>query len=119
MLFHDKQAPNGPARGKVPLALPPDLGREFLRETPAQIRVADGGEREICCPICKTTLRKLTPQHFRKHGLGLQESYRKFPQLGFNRCARVIIQLSAPGLLSTGKVFGLTIARHGVERSIL
>jgi site-specific DNA recombinase len=95
------------------------LGREFLRETLEQIRVLDVGERGICCPICKTTLRKLTPQHFRKHALGLQECYRKFPQLGFNRCARIIIQPSSSGLLSTSKVFSLMVASHGLELSVL
>jgi site-specific DNA recombinase len=105
---------------RLPETLPADvdLGREFLRETLAQIRVSDGGQREISCPICKAALRKLTPQHFDKHGLGLQESYRKFPQLGFNRCARIIIQPSARGLLSRSKVFGLMIARQGLEVSV-
>lgn len=95
-----------------------DLGREFLQQTLEQIKIADVGETEISCPICKMVLKKLTPQHFSKHGLGLQESYRKFPQLGFNRCTRVIFQPTAGGLLPTGKVFGLVVARQGLEPSI-
>ncbi len=95
-----------------------DLGREFLQQTLERIKIADFGEREISCPICKTALKKLTPQHFRKHGLGLEESYRKFPQLGFNRCTRVIIQPIAGGMLPTDKVFGLMVAGQGLELPI-
>ncbi len=95
-----------------------DLGREFLQQTLERIKIADVGEREISCPICKTALKKSTPQHFRKHGLGLEESYRKFTQLGFNRCTRVIIQPTAGGMLFTSKVFGLMVAGQGLERSI-
>ena len=72
----------------------------------------------MSCPICKKALKKLTPQHLEKHGLGLEESYRKFPQLGFNRCTRVIIKPTAGGMLPTGKVFGLMVAGQGLELSI-
>ena len=95
-----------------------DLGREFLQQTVERIKIADVGEREMSCPICKTALKKFTPQHLEKHGLGLEESYRKFPQLGFNRCTRVIIKPTAGGLLPTGKVFGLMVAGQGLELSI-
>lgn len=95
-----------------------DLGREFLQQTLERIKIADVGEREMSCPICNAALKKITPQHLEKHGLGLEESYRKFPQLGFNRCTRVIIKPAAGGLLPTGKVFGLMVAGQGVELSI-
>jgi site-specific DNA recombinase len=92
-----------------------DLGREFLQQTLEQIKIADVGEREISCPICKKALKKLTPQHLGKHGLGLEESYRKFPQLGFNRCTRVIIKPSGGGMLHSAKVFCLMVAGQGLE----
>ena len=95
-----------------------DLGREFLQQTLEQIKIADVGEREMSCPICKKALKKLTPQHLEKHGLSLEESYRKFPQLGFNRCTRVIIKPTAGGMLHTGKVFCLMVAGQGLELSI-
>jgi hypothetical protein len=94
-----------------------DLGREFLQQTLERIKIADVGEREMSCPICKTALKKFTPQHLEKHGLELEESYRKFPQL-FNRCARVIIKPTAGGLLPTGKLFGLMVAGQRLELSI-
>ncbi len=44
------------------------------------------------------------------HGLTLRESYRKFPELGFNKRARLLVQPSPEGLLKTGEVFGLMVA---------
>ncbi len=92
-----------------------DLGREFLQQTLECIKIADVGEREISCSICKKALKKFTPQHLRKHGFGIEESYRKFPQLGFNRRTRVIIQPSAGGMLHAGKMRGLMVAGQGLE----
>jgi len=53
---------------------------------------------------------KLTRQHLVRHGLTLQEGYRKFPELGFTKRARPLIQPSPQGLLQTGEVFGLLVA---------
>ena len=90
-------------------------GREFLRETLKQIRVAGEDTRPRQCPVCSKHLGKLTPQHFAQHGLTLQEGYRKFPELGFNKKARLVIQPSPEGLLQTEKVFGLMVAGAGFE----
>ena len=45
----------------------------------------------------------------RRHWLTLQDGYREFAELGFNRGARLLIQPSAEGLLNTGEVFGLML----------
>ena len=60
-------------------------------------------------------LGKLTPQHLAQHGLTLQEGYRRFPELGFSKRARLVIQPSPDGLLKTGEVFGLMVAGAGFE----
>ena len=102
---------------RLPEALRVDvrLGREFLRETLQYVRVTDGGERRRTCPICHKALGKITPQHLALHGVGLREGYFKFPELGFTKGARLVIQPSPEGLLNTGKVFGLVVAGVGFE----
>ena len=103
----------------LPEALRTDAqsGREFLRETLVQVRVANGDVRPLACPVCAHSLGKLTPQHMQKHGLTLPESYRRFPQLGFSRRARLKIQPSPEGILQNGKVFGVVVAGEGFEPS--
>jgi site-specific DNA recombinase len=90
-------------------------GREFLHETLKQVRVAGEDKRPRHCPVCSKQLGKLTPQHLAQHGLTLQEGYRKFPELGFNKRARLVIQPSPDGLLQTGEVFGFVVAGAGFE----
>ena len=77
---------------RLPEALRADvrLGREFLRETVRHIRVAAEQNRPRRCPVCQRTLGKLTPQHMRRHGLTLQDAYRKFAELGFTEGPAVI-----------------------------
>src|SRR5262249_46642878 len=105
---------------RLPEALRGDLqlGREFLRETIQYVRVCDGDQRDRTCPICNQTLGKLTPQHLLRHGVALQEGYRRFPELGFTKGARLVIQPSPKGLLNTGEVFGLVVAGAGFEPAI-
>ena len=93
----------------------PQQGREFLQETLKSIRIAEEGDRPRVCPLCREVLGKLTPQHLAQHGLTLQEGYRRFPELGFNKRARLVIQPSPDGLLKTGEVFGLMVAGAGFE----
>jgi site-specific DNA recombinase len=102
---------------RLPEALRADvrLGREFLRETLQYVRIADGGDRQRTCPICDQALGKITPQHFARHGVALREGYRSFPELGFTKGARLVIQPSPEGLLNTGEVFGLVVAGAGFE----
>ncbi|MGO9605402.1 MAG: hypothetical protein ACLQAT_18775 [Candidatus Binataceae bacterium] len=95
-----------------------DLGREFLQEVLAQIKISSMGHREILCPLCGKHLGKLTPQHLAKHGLGLEEAYKRFPQLGFSKCAHLLIRPCAGSLLARAKVDGLTVAGQGIELSI-
>jgi len=95
-----------------------ELGREFLREVLDQIRISSTGHREILCPLCGKHLGKLTPQHLAKHGLRREESYKRFPQLGFSESAHLSIQPRAAGLLGRAKVDGLTVAGHGIELSV-
>lgn len=95
-----------------------DLGREFLREVLEQIRISPTGQREILCPLCGKHLGKLAPQHLAKHGLGREETHRRFPQLGFSGPAQLSIQPRAAGLLGGAKVDGLTIAGRGIGLSI-
>jgi site-specific DNA recombinase len=97
---------------RLPEALRTDirLGREFLRETLEYVRVVDGGYRQRTCPICDRALGKITPQHIAQHGLNLQEGYRRYPELGFTKGARLNVQPSPAGLLRTGEVFGLMVA---------
>ena len=80
------------------------LGREFLRDTISEVRVADEEPRPTICPVCGKTLRKLTPQHMAGHSLDLTEAYRRFPQLGFNRRARLVIQPGPNQLMRTVEV---------------
>ena|ERR1043166_9936553 len=82
-------------------------GREFIRETLKSIRIAPDGDRARQCPICRQVLGKLTPQHLVVHGLTLREGYKRFPELGFTKRARLLIQPSPQGLLQTGEVYGL------------
>jgi DNA invertase Pin-like site-specific DNA recombinase len=91
------------------------LGREFLRETLKHVRVEAQEERPTRCPVCHKELGKLTPQHLGRHGLSMREGYRRFPQLGFTKRARLVIQPSPEGLLQTGEVFGLLVAGAGFE----
>jgi len=102
---------------RLPEALRADvrLGREFLRETLRHVRIADAGHRLRTCPICDKVLGKTTPQHFALHGVALRDGYRRFPELGFTKGARLMIQPSPEGLLNTGKVFGLVVAGVGFE----
>ncbi len=97
---------------RLPEALRADvgLGREFLRGTLQNVRVTDGDERRRTCPICDQILGKITPQHLALHGIAAKESYLRFPELGFTKGARLVIQPSPEGLLNTGKVFGLVVA---------
>ena len=91
----------------LPAALRTDLhqGREFLHGTLKSIRIADDGERDRVCPLCRQVLGKLTPQHLAQHGLSLQVGYRRFPELGFSKRARLVVQPSPNGLLKAGEVF--------------
>ncbi len=102
---------------RLPEALRADvsLGREFLRETLRHVRIADAGRRQRTCPICEQALGKITPQHLALHGVTLREGYRRFPELGFTKGARLTIQPSPEGLLNTGEVFGLVVAGVGFE----
>src|SRR5262245_28028671 len=98
----------------LPEALRADvgLGREFLRETLQHVRVTDGGKRRRTCPICDQTLGKITPQHLALHGVAPppREGYLRFPEPGFTKGARRLIQPGPEALLNTGKVFGLVVA---------
>jgi site-specific DNA recombinase len=103
---------------RLPEALRADirLGREFLRETLRHVRIADAGHRLRTCPICAQVLGKTTPQHLALHGVALRDGgYRRFPELGFTKGARLTIQPSPEGLLNTGEVFGLVVAGAGFE----
>jgi len=102
---------------RLPEALRTDVasGREFVQETLKSIRIAPEGDRPRECPVCQKVLGKLTPQHLVQHGLTLQDGYRKFPELGFTKRARLLIQPSPQGLLQTGEVFGLLVAGAGFE----
>ena len=102
---------------RLPEALRADvrLGREFLRETVASIRVTPLGERTLTCPVCGQSMRKVTPQHLGRHGLAMEDGYRRYPRLGFTRRARLLIQPSPDGLLNTAEVFGLVVAGAGFE----
>ena len=102
---------------RLPEALRADirLGREFLRETLRHVRIADVGPRQRTCPICDQALGKITPQHLAVHGVALRDGYRRFPDLGFTKGARLTIQPSPEGLLNTGEVFGLVVAGVGFE----
>ena len=102
---------------RLPEALRADvvLGREFLRETLRHVRIADSGQRLRTCPICEKVLGKTTPQHLALHGVTLRDGYRRFPELGFTKGARLMIQPSPEGLLNTAKVFGLVVAGVGFE----
>ncbi|MGD0267356.1 MAG: hypothetical protein ABSD47_20780 [Candidatus Methylomirabilota bacterium] len=90
-------------------------GREFLREALVEVRVEDGDGQQTMCPVCRKELGNITPQHMRTHGLTIQESYRRFPGLGFNKKARLQVQPSPAGILRSGKVFGLMVAGAGFE----
>lgn len=52
-------------------------------------------------------LRKVTPQHLARHGLGMEDGYRRYPLLGFTKRARLLVQPSPDGLLNTAEVFEL------------
>ena len=95
-------------------AVKPSLGREFLRETLKYVRVVVQESRPRVCPVCRQQFAKLTPQHMARHGLDMKESYKKFPDLGFTRRARLVIQPSPEGLLQTGEVFGLYGSGGGI-----
>jgi hypothetical protein len=62
------------------------------------------------CPVCARVLGKITPQHLAQHNLVLRDGYRRFPELGFTKGARLVIQPSPEGILNTGEVFGLVVA---------
>jgi hypothetical protein len=96
----------------LPAVLRADVeqGREFLHETLRSVRIREEGRRARVCPLCRAALGKLTPQHLAQHGLTLREGYRRFPELGFSKRARLVIQPSPEGLLQTGEVFGLLVA---------
>ncbi len=97
---------------RLPEALQVDvaLGRELVQETLKSIRVAPGENRPRQCPVCQKSLGKLTPQHLARHGLTLQEGYRRLPEVGFTKRARLLVQPSPEGLLRSGEVFGLMVA---------
>jgi hypothetical protein len=90
-------------------------GREFLRETLVRIRVEDGEARPTVCPVCGEAQGKISPQHMKTHGLTVEESYRRFPGLGFSKKARLLVQPSQEGILRNAQVFGLIIAGAGFE----
>jgi hypothetical protein len=89
-------------------------GREFLREIISEVRITDEGPRPTTCPLCGTVLIKLTPQHMARHGVSLEEAYRRFPQFGFSRKARLVIQPGPHSLLGTFKVHDV-VAGGGFE----
>ena len=90
------------------------LGREFLRDMISSVRIADEGPRSTICPLCGRVLAKLTPQHMSWHELDLREAYRRFPQLGFKRKARLVIQPGPHGLFDTIEVYD-QVAGGGFE----
>jgi site-specific DNA recombinase len=92
------------------------LGRELLRDLVSEVRISDEGPRPTICPLCGKVLAKLTPQHMACHELSLQEAYRRFPQLGFNRKARLVIQPGPHSLFDTLEVYG-EVAGDGFEPS--
>ncbi len=65
--------------------------------------------------MCREEQGKINPQRMRTHGLALAESYRRFPGLGFNKKARLLVQPSPEGILRHGQVFGLVVAGAGFE----
>jgi len=72
-------------------------------------------ERPTPCPVCQQELGKLTPQHLARHGQSMREAYRRFPELGFAKRARLVVQPSPEGVLQNGEVFGLMVAGGGFE----
>ncbi len=68
----------------------------------------------MSCPVCGKAQGKITPQHMARHDLSLEEAYRRFPQLGFNRKARLIIQPGPISRLGTIEVHG-EVAGGGFE----
>jgi hypothetical protein len=73
------------------------LGREFLADVLSAVRIAGGDKRSLNCPVCGCQVGKITPRHMALHGLSLEETYRQFPEVGFNKKARLTIQ---PGLFT-------------------
>ena len=101
----------------LPTALRTDVrvGREFLNETLKSVRVAKIGNGRPNCPVCKKSFPKLTVQHLRKHGLTFKEAYRRYPEVGFTKKARLSIQPSPEGIANTGEEYGLVVAGAGFE----
>src|SRR5262249_57866560 len=90
-------------------------GGESRREPPGHVRTADLGHRQGTCRICAQARGKLPPQPLAVHGVALRDGYRRFPELGFTKGARLTIQPSPEGLMNTGEVFGLVVAGVGFE----
>jgi site-specific DNA recombinase len=86
------------------LRLDVSLGRELLTDLISEVRIEREGPRPRTCPVCGKTLAKLAPQHMKTHGLSLNEAYKRFPELGFNGKARLVIQPGPSGLLGTLEV---------------
>ena len=101
----------------LPAALRTDvrIGREFLNETLKSVRVAKIGNGRPNCPVCKKSFPKLTVQHLRKHRLTFQEAYRRYPEVGFTKRARLSIQPNPEGIAKTGKEYGFVVAGRGFE----
>lgn len=84
-----------------------NLGREFLRETFARIRVRPAAKRQILCPLCGKLMAKITPQHISTHGLKLEQAYRRFPQLGLTHSAQLVAEPILGGLINASQPFDL------------
>src|SRR5208282_3039200 len=84
-----------------------ELGREFLRETFARIRVRPVTKRQVLCPLCGVPMAKITPQHIGTHGLDLEQGYRRFPQLGLTHSAQLVAEPLPGGFIDAVQPFDL------------
>ena len=84
-----------------------ELGREFLHETFARIRIRPLTKRQVLCPLCGKPMAKITPQHIGTHGLELEQGYRRFPQLGLTHSAQLVAEPLPGGFINAVQPFDL------------
>ena len=90
-------------------------GREFLQDMLLRIQIADHERMTRICPVCGETQGTINPRHMKWYGLTMEETYRRYAELCFNKKARLHLQPTQDGILPNTKMLGLVVAGAGFE----
>ena len=95
------------------------LAKEFLSGMIDEIVISPVGSGDVVpghrCPICGKHLKRLSPQHAKRHGMTVDRMMAEFPELGVNQPVEIQLVPNMKDLLSEEEVVYMMVAGAGFE----